>query len=415
MKALIIAPFWRQPGHVGVYRIDRFIRWLSEAGIQIVLVRAGNRNEVTKVNWGTEITIEDPLKMFPDPKPGATVPVSNRKPNRLRRMLSFVVFNPDPTVLWCKRIASHDLVLKHCNGVNWVLSSSPPESSHLASSLLAKRLNAQLIVDMRDGWLDEPFKPLLCASRIQRWREGRLEGRILRQAYRIFVTSDVWKELLTARLHIVEDKVTVLTNGCPIINRVEKRDYAVFNKNEKLTLIYSGRFTGSRQTQKVKCLLEPLYYAIKNTTIQGRVILIGSLEPEDLNEVDCWRSLYDERNWNIELRPQVSREDLFPLLAMANGLLLLSISNAAIPSKLFEYLVVQKPILAITLYNSAVWQISERISSVHVVDPQMPDSDRHICDFLSACQRKEHQFIVPAEFCESSLAKTFLKSIDDNS
>ena len=411
MKALIIAPFWRQPGHVGVYRIDRFIRWLSAVGVEIVLIRAGSNNEVTKTNWGTEITIKDPLKMFPDPKPGATFPISNRKPNRFRRQLSLVVFNPDPTVLWSRRIVSHNLVLKHSSGVNWVLSSSPPESAHLAASVLAKRLNAQLIIDMRDGWLDEPCKPLLCTSRIQRWREGRLEGKILRQAHRIFVTSSVWKELLTARLHIVEDKVIVLTNGCPIINRTEKSEQAALNGNEKLTLIHAGRFTGSRHTQKVKCLLEPLYSEIKKLTIHGRVILIGSLEREDLNEIDCWRRLYNERNWNLELRSQVSREALFPLLAKANGLLLLSISNAAIPSKLFEYLVVKKPILAITPHNSSVWRICESNSSMYGFDPQMTDSDRRIGGFLNACQRKEHQFIIPEKFCESSLANIFLNEL----
>ncbi len=30
-KAIIFAPFWRQTGHEGNNRMDRFVRWLSAA------------------------------------------------------------------------------------------------------------------------------------------------------------------------------------------------------------------------------------------------------------------------------------------------------------------------------------------------------------------------------------------------
>jgi len=37
-KAMIIAPFWGHTPHLGNIRVDRFIRWLSDQGVYIILV-----------------------------------------------------------------------------------------------------------------------------------------------------------------------------------------------------------------------------------------------------------------------------------------------------------------------------------------------------------------------------------------
>lgn len=55
----------------------------------------------------------------------------------------------------------HPLVLAHAAGAAVVISSSPPESTHIGSVRLADALDAKLLVYLRDGWLDEPLKPYL--------------------------------------------------------------------------------------------------------------------------------------------------------------------------------------------------------------------------------------------------------------
>ena len=46
-KIMIIAPFWGHPPHLGIIRVDRFVRWLSAQEVQIVVVRAGLGDEET--------------------------------------------------------------------------------------------------------------------------------------------------------------------------------------------------------------------------------------------------------------------------------------------------------------------------------------------------------------------------------
>ena len=159
--------------------------------------------------------VRDPLGLHGDPPEDAKNRQTPREYNALVRLAALLAFNPDPAILWSRAMARHPEVLKYGAGARFVLSSSPPESAHVGTALLARRLRAELVVDMRDGWLDEPLKEVLERSALQRWREGRLEKRVLERADRIFVTSETWKTMLAARLPFTRHKTTVLTNCYP--------------------------------------------------------------------------------------------------------------------------------------------------------------------------------------------------------
>lgn len=412
MKVVIVAPFWRQPHHVGVYRVDRFVRWLSTQGAQITLVRAGSSDQVQQTSWGVEVTVRDPLGLHKDTVPAGATPTPVRRPNRLRRLAAYLLFNPDPTVVWARRAASHSLVLEHGQGADLVLSSSPPESAHLASSLLAKRLQANLIVDMRDGWLDEPLKPLLQGSSLQRWREGWLENRILRQAKHIFVTSDVWQLLLEQRLPFTKDKTTVLTNAYPPSSVkpgcIEKKKAV----SERVTLLHAGRFSGSSNIRRVEFLLKPLLNGIRATETKGDIILLGRLESGDLDEVACWKPQFELAGWSLEVRPPVPREEMIKQLCQVDGLLLLSTSQAAIPSKLFEYLSTGRLILALTPEDSAVWKLGKKIPQIFLLDYAQPLKETcAVREFIGSCSGGDHRYEIPPDFTEERLSKIFYKGL----
>ncbi|MCP4277846.1 MAG: glycosyltransferase family 4 protein, partial [Gammaproteobacteria bacterium] len=223
---------------------------------------------------------------------------------------AYWLFNPDPGILWARAAASHPAVQKLATGALFVLSSSPPESAHIGAATLAKKLRAELIIDMRDGWLDEPLKSLLHDSRLQRWREGRLERSILQQADKIFVTSPVWKTLLEDRLPFTHDKTVVLTNAYPpedLFNIKQARKRSV---NGPIRLVHAGRFTGSSLSRRVRHLLEPLLMGLGVTVTPGIVTLLGRLETADLEEVSHLQSRFQSKGWTIELEDAVPREEL---------------------------------------------------------------------------------------------------------
>jgi hypothetical protein len=403
-KAILFAPFWRQAGHVGNNRIDRFVRWLTDEGYDIVMVRAGSVDALRQESWGQEITVRDRLGLHRDMDPGTFTTGSPRKPSKLRRALAYWLFNPDPTVVWAKAAARHPAVLRATQGGDFILSSSPPESAHLGAWLLSRQSGVPHVVDMRDGWLDEPLKPLLRASALRRWLESRMEARILRDAKAIQVTSDIWKELLCQRLPELTAKVHVLTNGYPeMVHGVPPRQAK--ESNEEWVLIHAGRFTGSRLTQYPDILLEPLLQNLSLQPAKGVVQLIGSLSVDEHDAIESFKPRFKAMGWRIECPGSMPRQALLELLPKADGLLLLSASHAAIPSKLFEYIPTGRPMFVVTESGSATWQICEPLAQASLVDSAGVNGKQHSGAALPFYRKSGAD--VPASFTEKTLSEKF--------
>jgi len=388
---------------VGNNRIDRFVRWLVSDGYHIVMVRAGGESAIREEPWGQEITVRDRLGLYRDAGSGA--PAANpRKPNKLRRALAYRLFSPDPTIVWAKAAAKHPKVLAAMEDAHFILSSSPPESAHVGAWLLSRKTSVPHIVDMRDGWLDEPLKQLLRSSAFRRWQEARLERRILQDAKGIQVTSEIWKKLLCKRYPQLTAKVQVLTNGYPentqALSATEDRE----GNNGKTVLIHAGRFTGSRLTQYPALLLEPLLKNLTNASETGSIRLIGALTQDELSQIALFESRFKDIGWQIETPGAIPRSELLEQLPKASGLLLLSASHAALPGKLFEYIPTGLPIFVVTSKGSATWKICKNLPQATLVDTEtniggMENAGYHFYDKAG--------FSVPDDYSEYNLSLQF--------
>lgn len=407
-KAIIFAPFWRQEGHVGNNRVDRFVRWLSEDGYTVVIVRAGSTDGKRQESWGQEITVRDRMGLYRDVMSGAATIGPPRKPNKVRRALAYWLFNPDPTVFWARAAAKDPAVLRAMKGASFILSSSPPESAHVGAWMLSRRMGVPHIVDMRDGWLDEPLKPILYSSALRRWLEGRMEARILRDAKAIQVTSDVWQELLCKRMPDLRAKVQVLTNGYPQ-HMSEPQPRLPKGPDQELVLIHAGRFLGSSLSRSPALLLGPLLQNLSRLPTKGVIRLIGLLSDDELKLIAPFKPQFQKIGWHIECPGSMPRDELLKLLPQADGLLLLSASYAAIPSKLFEYIPAGRPIFVVTEMESAVWKICERLPQVHLKKVDMDNQDFNV-NFENSFYLTE-QYIAPPEFSEKLLSQKFLLSM----
>jgi hypothetical protein len=405
-RVVLVAPFWNRPGHVGVYRVDRFLRWLGAEGVSVVLVRAASREWVTAKPWGVEIAVRDPFGFYPDRVPDHTTP-HTRKPSRIRRAVALALFNPDPTVIWARRMARHPAVLEHASGADLVLGSSPPESVLVGATRLADRLGAGFIADLRDGWLDEPARAVLAWG----WRrrlEARLEARILHRAGAILVTSNRWKELLVERLPDVGWKTVVLTNAYPL---TAIADPSSSSAPGAVTLLHAGRFSGSRSTQNVGAMLEPLCHVSPGRT-GGRIRLLGDLEREDHSELASWVPRLAATGWTVQAEPAVARLEMLRELAAADGLLLLAKSEAVIPSKLFEYLKAKRPVLAVTPRTGAVWALGSELPQIFLLESgAAPGAVPTVSAFLDACRSRDREYVLPEDYGEPALAARFRRAL----
>lgn len=417
-KVALVAPYWGSAGHVGYKRAARFARWLAASGREVVIVRAGAQDEFEHPSApeGCEpgrvsiVTVRDPLglKVYTASGRPAAPEASGGTSGSWKSALVNLAFVPDPTAAWAKAAARHAAVLERCAGAEWVVSSSPPESCHLAAFWIAERTGARLCADMRDGWLDEPLKPLLQKWAWRRWLEGRWEARVLRRAERIFVTSEVWLDLLNARLPFTRGKTTVLTNACapgPHPPPEAPPDL------EMPVLIHAGRLAGSRNTQTLEALLAPLR-AVAGGGEKAGIVLLGSLASQDLAAIARMREEFEGAGWTLSHEPALPQDEMQERLRRAHGLLLLCVSRAPIPSKLFDYLAARRPILCVTPEGSALWRAVEDVPQAVRVDPFAPGSfASESARFLTMCRTAQLETHVPERFLDESLREVFLDSI----
>jgi hypothetical protein len=413
-KVLIVAPFWQKPGNVGNYRVERFIRWLKTDGYSIYVLRAGKKNEVQKKEWGIELVKKDYILIITE----ILRRVSDKKILKIiwYAWLTFILkFSPvDEFFIWANGIFSGFDFQKYFRDIDLVISTSPPNSSHLAADKISNKYSIPLIVDLRDGWLDEPFEQKLNKFKRLKKLEAEWEYKILNHALGIFVTSVNWKNLLISRIPSVNKKVNVLTNAYPEVDFINppRPNHSL----DKVILLYSGRIGASDISRNLNSLLDPIYNYLKNNLYNIEILFISEFRREEVKSFQIWKKEFQEINIRLTHKSHVKRIELYKEIMKYQGLLLLTTKMGTIPIKLFDYIKSTKPILAITPRGSAIWQLSEILPQLFLYEYSGIIKDYSpIKNFLEACKMKNYEYNIPIEFTEEFLLKIFLKEVKHSS
>ena len=323
--------------------------------------------------------------------------------------MAHMMLIPDPTIVWIINLINDNSIRKILKQSSFVISSSPPESAHIGAYILARKYNLLYIIDMRDGWLDEPLKTYLVSYSLRSQIERKIETTILASAFKIFVTSSIWYNLLCKRIPHVQKNVFVLTNAYPISIKHQPAKFKKGkNKKETIVLIYAGRFLGSRHTQSPNFLFDHLINMLYHSNKKGIIKIIGDLTNDDMIIINSYSKLFRKIHWFIDcISGAVPRDKLIEEVRNANGLLLLANSMASLPSKLFEYIPTKKPIFVVTPRKSAVWKLCEELPQVTLINIDS-DFDKYHTKFIDDCVNDKVAYAVPNRFSETYLSQLFI-------
>lgn len=377
MKIVLFASYFLNTGYVGRNRLLRFIRSLQMLdAVDIVVVAAGERNRIEYAGWGTLVTHSAFQRFSPDarcPKPASADTKPGVKPRKagLMNMLHRLFVYPDMSVLWSLSASANAVVRAQCRGADWVISSSPPESVHVGAHRLSRHLGASWMMDMRDGWLDEPLNPWLKSDAFRPWIESRMESAFVRHASCVTVTSEVWKTMLEQRIEGIAHKVHVLMNAAPDVEPSSRPP--TYSSGDRIRLLHAGSLEASSRVRTAERFYSALETLIRAAPGPVEVVFAGNLRP---HEKDILKRLTDEvSTCDVRCRPPVSHAEALAEMQRSHGLLLLSNSKAAIPSKLFDYLAAGRPVFTVAdPADSALWGLCESIPAVHRFDWHDPDS-----------------------------------------
>lgn len=360
-KILIITYYWPPAGGPGVQRWLKFVKYLPDFGIQpIVYVPENPTYPIIDENLIKEVSdkaivirhkIFEPYQLasfFSDNKTKkiSSGIIPNQKKQSFMDKLFLLIrgnlFIPDARFLWVKPSVSYLEKYIVENNIDTIITSGPPHSLHLIGLKLKQSIDLKWFADFRDPWTTIGYHKSLRLSNYATMKHKMLERKVLNAADTLIVTSKTTKREFEA---ITIKPIAVITNGYDV-EKIEAQTLDL-----KFSLAHIGSFLSERNPMILWESLVELISEVPDFILHLEIKLIGAVSQE-VAETIAQFGLDSYLN-NLGY---VSHGEAIAHQRKSQVLLLIEIDStetkSIIPGKLFEYLVSNRPILAIGPKNS---------------------------------------------------------------
>lgn len=355
-KLLIITYYWPPAGGPGVQRWLKFVKYLPDFNIQpIVYVPENPTYPIIDTNLEKEVSnnllvlkqpIFEPYQLAGFLSKKSTEKISSgiippkKKQNILQKVMLWVrgnFFIPDARVYWVKPSVKYLKKYIEEHGIETIITSGPPHSLHLIGLHLKNSLPIHWIADFRDPWTTIGYHRALKLSKYAQHKHKKLEKQVMQTADTLLVTSPTTKKEFES---ITTKPIEVITNGYDIEN-VEKKPL-----DTKFSLAHIGSFLSARNPEILWQSLSELCVEHRDFATHLELKLIGAISAEVLQSIEKYNLSSYVNNLGY-----VSHKIAVEAQRSSQVLLLIEINSeetkSIIPGKLFEYMVSERPILAI--------------------------------------------------------------------
>ncbi len=369
-RVLVLSYFYPPHGGGGVHRVLGFTRHLPEYGWDCTVVCGGAEDFwivddrlLERVPPGTRVV------RVPGGTPlGAWLRVRRQargtRPRQefgwLRRLADFWLV-PDPYVPWAARGRAAAARLLAGGGFDALLSTSPPDSLHLAAAALRGRFRVPWVADFRDPWMGLYHRRPPSAWHAR--RQAALERRVLAGADLVITASRTHAGMLQSRPDPPR-RVRHLPNGFepdPAAPAAESHpDPGVFR------IVFTGTLTKMPDTEVV---LEALHELLARRPEARRRIRVTLAGPFDTG--------YRDRAVSLGLTPGIvafpgplPHAESRALQRDADVLVMWKMERmeATVPGKLYEYLDSGRPVVGLLAAGDEAAELLERAGGIRV-DP----------------------------------------------
>lgn len=369
---IMIAYHFPPAPEIGGMRPFRFRKYLQRMGYRCHVVTASPqpRDAVDTV------FVPDELRAVWDEGPKGRLSFEGWQELLIRKTM----FPGHSGFIWARKAAAacHKIVREHVQERFVVYSTYPPIGTITAGLRVRSNEKIPWIADFRD-----PIggtAPELLSPQVRFWIP-RLEQRTFRNASAVIANVEAAASVWRQQFPWAQPKLHVIYNGFDPEDVPHARDIPA--RTHKL-IVHAGALYHGRNPNVVVESLARLRAAGASEASSARVLLLGATDAK----AGFDQALFDkaQRDGWLELRPLVPRPEAQRLLEEADGLLLVQPqSNVQVPGKLFEYMCIGRPILALVQPASAVEDILQKASAPHVciyTDDTDDTADRKMLEFL---------------------------------
>ena len=365
-KTLIITYYWPPAGGPGVQRWLKFVKYLPEFNIDPVVFIPENPNypvidesltsEVSKDVTIIKHPIKEPYKWagFFSNTSSKTISkgiISDEKEQSfIEKAMLYIrgnFFIPDARVGWVKPSVSFLLDYIKKEGIETIITTGPPHSVHLIGLQIKQKLGVKWLAGFRDPWTTIGYHKQLRLTSSSKAKHKSLEKQVLNNADHIIVTSFVTKQEFQ---NITHKPIEVITNGYDNEAAVD------FKMDTKFTLSHIGSLLSKRNPEILWRVLSELVSENESFSKDFQLNFIGSISEKVIESI----KKLNLSNYIHEIG-YVSHQEAIMYQKKSQVLLLIEIDSedtkCIIPGKLFEYMISNRPIVAIGPKGSDVEKI----------------------------------------------------------
>jgi len=357
---LVITYYWPPSGGAGVQRCLKFVKYLSQFGIEPIVVTvdaekatypvidATLANEIPQNTQVYRTNTTEPFNFYKKVAGKSNVPfggfTNEAKAGIKDKIFRFIrgnIFIPDPRKGWNSHAYQKCVDIIKSEKIELIFTSSPPHSTQLIGLKLKKNFGLPWIADLRDPWTDIYYYKRLNHTSIAKGIDRSYEKAVLESCDKILVVSNTIKEMFVQKSDLIgEQKIVAIPNG---YDEDDFQSPSTPSANEFI-ITYTGTLTADYE-------IEVLFKALKkvkenNPHIKYKMRFVGGIDPEIMNDVESLGL-----SECLEIMPYVTHTESVNYL-MKSTVLLLAIPNiekskGILTGKLFEYLAAKKPIICI--------------------------------------------------------------------
>jgi glycosyltransferase involved in cell wall biosynthesis len=247
-----------------------------------------------------------------------------------------------------------------------VVSSGPPQSTHMAGRLVAESTGAPWIMDMRDPWYSIDLAPKDMVSKTWGRLAARHEEECIRTARLVSVTTEALRRELDHRYPDAASRFLTVMNGA------DPQPVPAVPRSDRFTIAYAGNLYVGRDPRNLLSAV-------------ARVTQAMSLTPNDLS-VEFMGAAEFARKPVLQIASEVGAEPFVKVIPpqphraalefLASASMLVSLpqyAHMAIPAKVFEYSQFDAWLLILAKRGSAT-ELLFRDTIADVVEPDDVDA-----------------------------------------
>lgn len=270
-----------------------------------------------------------------------------KRPGRLKDFISTLMTYPDLAAPWLIPAVYAGVKMVRRYHINRIFATGLPWTSLIVGMAIKILTGVKLVVDFRDPWIANPY---VDKGTLERFLDRLFEGMIVGLADLVIANTDALASEMKERYKGKAEKIIGITNGYDVKD-FEQIPEIRFPSHE-FVIAHAGFLYPQRDPVDILKGIDILKRKRADLPLTVKFLQIGQRQlAYDLNAY-C-RDM--DLSGNISLIDHLDHKTCLGHLKASDMLVLIQPgTEMQIPSKLFEYIYLEKPIVAITHPNGAL-------------------------------------------------------------